>query len=184
MTLNTSPMPVVTDHEPPEIIESPDIGPDHQHRLGARLRSIRHQQGLSLADVQARSGGRWKAVVIGAYERGDRTITIARLSELARFYGVPLADLLPRTRTETVATSERRYVLDLVALRRAATTGRRDLLPVARFAAHIRRNRGDHNTRVLTIRASDIDMLALTTGQDPEDLTKRLLEQGTLRSQA
>ncbi len=171
----------LTRDDVPEIVESPEIGPDHQQRLGARLRSIRHQQGLSLADVQAKSDGRWKAVVVGAYERGDRTITIARLSELARFYGVPLADLLPRPQSEVNLADERRYVLDLVALRHAATSGRRDLLPVARFAAHIRRHRGDHNARVLTIRASDMDMLALTIGQDPEDLAERLREQGTLR---
>jgi transcriptional regulator with XRE-family HTH domain len=163
---------------------SPDMAlqePDHQRRLGARLRGIRHQQGMSLAEVQTRSGGRWKAVVVGAYERGDRTITVAKLSELARFYGVPLADLLPSPATHEEARGERRYVLDLAGLRQATAAGHRELLPVARFAAHIRRHRGDHNGRVLTIRASDVDMLALTTGQDPDELVERMRREGALR---
>ena len=152
--------------------------------LGARLRRIRQQQGMSLANVQERSGGKWKAVVIGAYERGDRTITIARLQELSRFYGVPLSDLLHRPTSETGDGAEQRYVIDLLALRQAMARGQSELLPVARFAAHIRRHRGDHNGRVLTIRASDMDMLALTTGQDPDDLVDRMRRDGALRETA
>lgn len=45
---------------------------DYAQALGARLRHIRVQQGLSLQGVEAKSGGRWKAVVVGSYERGDR----------------------------------------------------------------------------------------------------------------
>ena len=67
--------------------------------VGDRLRDIRRQQGLSLADVEAKSGGSWKAVVVGAYERGDRAVTISRLADLAEFYGVPLASLLPARST-------------------------------------------------------------------------------------
>jgi transcriptional regulator with XRE-family HTH domain len=53
--------------------------------LGARLRSIRQQQGLSLQGVEGKSHGRWKAVVVGSYERGDRAVTVSRLAELADF---------------------------------------------------------------------------------------------------
>ena len=45
--------------------------------------------------VEATSEGRWKAVVVGSYERGDRAVTVQRLAELAEFYGVPLVELLP-----------------------------------------------------------------------------------------
>lgn len=160
---------------------------DHQHRIGARLRSIRNQQGLSLAEVQERSEGRWKAVVVGAYERGDRTITIARLEELAGFYGVPLADLLPQQRaleTTSAVAKPDRYVLDLPRLRYATTNGDRELLPVARFAAQVTRQRGDHNGRVLTIRHADLEMLAYTIGHAPDDLIQHMRRQGTLRSTA
>ena len=49
---------------------------EYAHALGARLRSIRQQQGMSLQAVEEKSQGRWKAVVIGSYERGDRAVTV------------------------------------------------------------------------------------------------------------
>src|SRR6266516_4851922 len=68
---------------------------EYAKSLGARLRSIRQQQGLSLQGVEEKSAGRWKAVVVGSYERGDRAVTVSRLAELADFYRVPVAELLP-----------------------------------------------------------------------------------------
>ena len=81
---------------------------DYAKSLGARLRSIRQQQGLSLQGVEEKSAGRWKAVVVGSYERGDRAVTVSRLAELADFYRVPVAELLPEggsTRTTPPARS-------------------------------------------------------------------------------
>jgi len=68
---------------------------DYAKALGSRLRAIRTQQGLSLHGVEEKSRGRWKAVVVGSYERGDRAVTVQRLAELAEFYGVPIHELLP-----------------------------------------------------------------------------------------
>ena len=68
---------------------------DYALSLGVRLRAIRQQQGLSLHAVEEKSEGRWKAVVVGSYERGDRAITVAKLAELAAFYGIPVGQLLP-----------------------------------------------------------------------------------------
>ncbi len=64
--------------------------------LGARLRDVRPREGLSLQRVEQRSGGRWKAVVVSSYERGDRAVTAQKLAELARFYGVPMSELVRR----------------------------------------------------------------------------------------
>jgi transcriptional regulator with XRE-family HTH domain len=61
---------------------------EYNLRLGKRLRKVRKLKGLSLAEVEQLSNGKWKSVVIGSYERGDRSITAVRLVELARFYGV------------------------------------------------------------------------------------------------
>ena len=58
---------------------------EYAKSLGSRLRAIRTQQGLSLHGVEEKSRGRWKAVVVGSYERGDRAVTVAKLSELAAF---------------------------------------------------------------------------------------------------
>jgi transcriptional regulator with XRE-family HTH domain len=49
---------------------------EYAKTLGARLRAIRTQQGLSLHGVEEKSRGRWKAVVVGSYERGDRSVTV------------------------------------------------------------------------------------------------------------
>src|SRR5205823_10867773 len=65
-------------------------------KVGERLRAIRRQKGLSLQDVEAASKQEFKASVLGAYERGERAISVPRLQRLARFYTVPVDQLLPR----------------------------------------------------------------------------------------
>lgn len=147
--------------------------------IGSRLRRIRQQQQLSLADVQERSGGRWKAVVVGAYERGDRAVTITRLAELADFYGVPLIDLLPEppaARAEP-ATAPSHVTLDLTRLARAASP---EAAAVARFADQVRRQRGDHNGRVLTLRGGDLETIALAVGREPATVRTALQRDGVL----
>ncbi|WP_271636820.1 helix-turn-helix domain-containing protein [Solicola gregarius] len=68
---------------------------DYAKAVGQRLRAIRQRHGLSLKGVEQRSRGRWKAVVVSSYERGDRSVSVQRLYELAEFYAVPITDLLP-----------------------------------------------------------------------------------------
>ena len=75
---------------------------DYAKALGARLRAIRQQQGLSLHGVEEKSNEKWKAVVVGSYERGDRAVTVHKLAELADFYGVPVSELLPDQRIRIV----------------------------------------------------------------------------------
>lgn len=150
---------------------------NHALAIGARLRRVRHQQGLSLADVQAQSEGTWKAVVVGAYERGDRTITVARLAELAEFYDVPLADLLPDP-TAIDQPDDGRVTLDLLAL--DAAPARTELTVLARYANQVARNRGDHNGRVLTLRAGDLETVALVVDMTGPQLRERLVEHDVL----
>src|SRR4051794_38302350 len=84
--------------------------------LGGRLRAIRTQQGLSLHGVEEKSDGRWKAVVVGSYERGDRAVTVQRLAELADFYTVPVSELLPDSAPMGAAEPPPRLILDLEKL--------------------------------------------------------------------
>ena len=63
--------------------------------MGIRLRALRSARGWSLRDVRKASRGKWTAAGLGAYERGDRALTVQKASELAEFYGVPLSSLLP-----------------------------------------------------------------------------------------
>src|ERR671937_1319276 len=84
--------------------DEPPTNREYAKALGARLRAIRAQQHLSLHGVERKSGGRWKAVVVGSYERGDRAVSVQRLAELAEFYGVPVAELLPDGPAPNAAT--------------------------------------------------------------------------------
>ncbi len=146
--------------------------------IGDRLRRIRHQQDLSLADVQTRSGGTWKAVVVGAYERGDRAISIARLAALAGFYGVPVGDLLPHPVRDGDPRAAAGVTLDLTRL----DTGEASLEALIRFVIRIRRIRGDHNGRVLSLRGSDLEAIAMTVGSDADQLRSTLADRGALIS--
>ena len=151
---------------------------DYARALGERLRKIRIQKGMSLHDVQESSDGRWKAAVVGAYERGDRNVTVPRLSELAGFYGVPVGELIPDESPATHASNERRrVVLNLESLDRIPEADRD---PLSRFTAAIQVQRGDFNGRVLTIRQDDLMSLALLYQTTADDLTRRLDDWGLL----
>ena len=149
---------------------------DYAKSLGARLRSIRQQQGLSLQGVEEKSSGRWKAVVVGSYERGDRAVTVSRLAELADFYRVPVAELLPEGGTAR-ADSANKIVLDLEKLYDHSND---DLAYVAKYARAIQQSRGDYNGRVLSIRADDLRALAIVYDDSPTGLVDRLNEHGVL----
>lgn len=82
---------------------------DFNYALGQRLRAARRQRGWSLGDVETRTGGEFKASVVGAYERGERAISVQRFVRLSDIYGTPAADLLP-------APSESGLLIDLEAL--------------------------------------------------------------------
>ena len=156
-------------------------GRDYPKALGERLRKIRLQKGMSLQDVQESSQGKWKAAVVGAYERGDRNVTVTRLSELADFYGVPVSEIIPSDESSAPAPVEvrRRVILDLERLERIPE---RDREPLARFAGAIQIQRGDFNGRVLTIREEDLMSLALVYQTTANELSRRLEDWGLLTS--
>jgi hypothetical protein len=60
--------------------------------------------------VESYTNGEFKASVVGAYERGERALSVQRLVRLAEIYAVPPIDLLP------VLSSDRTSVIDLDAL--------------------------------------------------------------------
>lgn len=157
---------------------------DYQRQLGERLRSIRNQQGLTLQEVEERSDGEWKAVVIGSYERGDRAISVAKLARLAAFYGVPIAELLPDPLPAGMGaggqSDEPKLVLDLARLT-AAGKDDETLETLSRYASRIQVERGDYNGRVLTLRADDLHTLAAVFGVDTDELLTMLSEERVLQ---
>jgi transcriptional regulator with XRE-family HTH domain len=152
---------------------------DYAKAVGERLRGIRIQKGMSLQDVQQASEGRWKAAVVGAYERGDRNVTIARLSELAGFYAVPMSEILPDdgVHSRVPAETKRRVVLNLEGL---DSVPEPDRDPLSRFTTAIQMQRGDYNGRVLTIREDDLMALALLYQTSAEELSRRLSDWGLI----
>src|SRR5882757_7829505 len=78
------------------IDQAEELDSAYGERVGQRLRAIRRQKRLSLQAVEAASNQEFKASVLGAYERGERAISVPRLQRLARFYNVPVDQLLPR----------------------------------------------------------------------------------------
>ena len=154
---------------------------EYGNSLGARLRSIRQQQGLSLQGVEEKSKGRWKAVVVGSYERGDRAVTVARLAQLADFYDVPIAELLPEESPAGGRETAGKVVLDLETLSRLPAE---DVAPLVRYAKAIQRQRGDYNGRVLSIRQDDLRALAVVFDLSTTGLLDRLAGWGVVTSQA
>lgn len=134
---------------------------------------------MSLHDVQQASDDKWKAAVIGAYERGDRNVTVARLAELAGFYAVPISELLPDESPRLVnePSPPSRVAINLEQLERLPESQRSSL---RRFATAIQVQRGDFNGRVLTIRQDDLMALALLYQTSADDMSQRLAEWGLL----
>jgi transcriptional regulator with XRE-family HTH domain len=148
--------------------------------IGERLRAIRRQKRLSLQEVEAMSGKEFKASVLGAYERGERAISVPRLLRLASVYGVPPEQLLPRD--EAIDLTEERTVdltggfsVDLVALQGTNTPEAQIL---RRYAERVQIFRQDFNGRVLTIRSDDVRVMAWALGLTPEEMGVRLEEMG------
>ncbi len=148
-------------------------------RVGERLRSIRRQKRLSLQDVEALSDQEFKASVLGAYERGERAISVARLHRLAGYYAVPVDQLLPKT------TSSKPDVVDLttdasvlkgvtIQLEAVKEVPAPEGEMLRRYLDMIQVQRGDFNGRVLTVRQDDLRAVACILGVEIEVAVGRL----------
>jgi transcriptional regulator with XRE-family HTH domain len=163
--------------------------------VGARLRVVRNQLGLSLQAVEAASNHEFKASVLGAYERGERAVSVSRLQRLAKLYGVSVDQLLPH---ETDATrwwmskdaeapgapqperpaaqpwqNSDTVTIDLTRLRDVSGP-ERDL--IRRFVSMIQVQRQDFNGQLITIRSSDVRAIACLFGMTPDAMSRRLEE--------
>ena len=154
----------------------------YAEQVGERLRNIRLQKGLSLHDVEERSGKEFKASVLGAYERGERSISVPRLQRLAIFYGVPVDHLLPRLGPEAaepmISAADEAVCIDLEALEARSEPEAQTL---NRYLSLIQTQRGDFNGKVLTIRRDDLRVLAAILDQSPGGLVARLTDLGLRR---
>lgn len=153
---------------------------DYQRRLGSRLRAIRQQQGLTLQQVEEQSEGKWKAVVVGSYERGDRAVSVAKLAELSTFFNVPVSELLPKEEAMSGTVHSGGGAKVMLDLRKLSRQEDPELKPLTRYAQTIQMQRGDFNGNVLTIRGEDLRALSVVYGTEPDDLVIQLEDQGLL----
>ena len=150
----------------------------YNQEVGERLRSIRKQRGFSLQDVQRLSEREFKAAVLGAYERGERSLSMPRLQRLSEFYGVPVSQMLPPDESSDAARQPRGgggLMINLASL--DALTGT-DAVVVERFLRAIQVMRQDFNGKVLTIRGDDLRTLAILLDQSEDDFSARLVDLG------
>jgi transcriptional regulator with XRE-family HTH domain len=132
-----------------------------------RLRIIRKSKGWSLQDVERNSNGKWKAVVIGSYERADRAISLKKAISLMEFYQVPVSELFPDIPPQV---STRSIAIDLVKL--SAVQSEYSSV-IQRFVRGICDRRKDWNGQVLTVRVNDLQFLAMLLQKaEPELLTE------------
>ncbi len=147
--------------------------PTYNELVGRRLRSIRKQRGMSLQDVQRVSDQEFKAAVLGAYERGERSLSVPRLRRLSMFYGVPVTQLLPAESDEStpVPVTTGGMTIDL---NRVEQLSGDDAVVVERFLRGIQMMRQDFNGKVLTIRSNDLRTLSMLVDQSVEGIAESI----------
>jgi transcriptional regulator with XRE-family HTH domain len=143
--------------------------------IAGRIRRLRKARGWTLAEAEKRSHGQLKAVVIGSYERGDRSMSIDRAIEIANLFSIPLSELLaePASRTQTDSDQEvlpRKIVIDLRRAKSAQYEVGEASETFSLFLAWIIGLRQDWNGEVLSLRLSDLETLSLMMFKSPESL--------------
>jgi transcriptional regulator with XRE-family HTH domain len=149
----------------------------YAREVGLQLRLVRQRLRLSLQAVESMSEQEFKASVLGAYERGERAISVPRLQRLAKLYDVPVDNLLPEDHPIAEATGananvegtgtdrhgEARMILDLSKLDRVKEP-ERELL--RRFVRMIQLQRQDTSSTRITIRAEDLRSIDYLLGEN------------------
>lgn len=145
---------------------------DTEERCAWLLRDLRRKKGWTLQECEELSGGAFKAVVLGSYERGHRAISIARLEKLAGFYGVPVEYFFTSSRKENSSESYK-LIFDIRRIR-ILNDLKSEAETVKKFLASVASRRRDWNGEVLSLRASDTETLALVNEMPVGELIEEL----------
>lgn len=168
--------------------EAHDLG--YSRTVGQRLRAIRRQKRMSLQEVEQASGQEFKASVLGAYERGERAISVPRLRRLAHYYKVPVDQLLPEDGPDfgldpvaAVDLTDRPMRLGTtvpvtIDLTRLGSISGAEADMLNRYLTMIQVQRQDFNGRMLTVRRDDLRALACILGTGIEGAGPRLNDLG------
>jgi transcriptional regulator with XRE-family HTH domain len=150
---------------------------EYSHVVGKRLRKIRIQNKYSLKEVEKITKGDIKASILGAYERGERVISVPRLFELADFFKVPVDYLLrdgeatAKVKVKAHPAARESIRINLMSL---SKTKNNDAQPIKSYINSIKKQREDFNLEVITIRDEDLRMLAAMYKTSPTSISKKL----------
>jgi transcriptional regulator with XRE-family HTH domain len=147
---------------------------EQSERIRIRIRQLRRERGLTLRDFEEKSGGKIRAIVMGAYERGDRSMSLGKLIEISKVFGIELSHLIGSAEltqssgtqssgtqssgTQSSATPSSRYIFDLRALNSLEDSPQKVIL--LRYLSRIAEQRGDWGGEVISLRQSDIESLS------------------------
>lgn len=162
---------------------SEEVPLSYAKAVGERLRSLRRQRGLSLLAVEEASGREFKASVLGAYERGERVISVLRLQRLAQFYRVPVDQILPRHGGGAGGGSaalegfapKRPLTLDLIRLAECEAI---EAQVIRRYVNSIQNQRAGFHGSTISIRTEDLAVIGRFLEKDEMAVEMRLVELG------
>jgi transcriptional regulator with XRE-family HTH domain len=151
-----------------------------QFTTAQKLRQIRKSKGWSLQDVELKSKGKWKAVVVGSYERSDRAISLKKAIDLMAFYEVPITELFSvKNITSSNSTTNPSIIMDQRALSKSSDT---KVDGAKRMISSLAARRKDWNGEVLSLRSSDLQFLSVLLDLNDDETMKYLKENGYLIS--
>jgi transcriptional regulator with XRE-family HTH domain len=148
--------------------------------ISRNIRSARKSRSWTLADVEAKSNGELKAVVMGSYERGSRSISLSRAILIANVFGMPLHELLGLG-NQSVNDQTMKMTLDQRRVNEPEEANQSESqLLLKRYLHAISARRRDWNGEVLSLRASDFDTLTLLLAKNKKELEEWLIDNNFL----
>lgn len=160
-------------------VDADAAGSPYLRHVGERLRAIRLQKNLSLGEVETNTQQEFKASVLGAYERGERAISVPRLQRLAQVYDVGIDQLLPRDpmRVEMGSGAAPAEKLRIDVAKLGQMQGAQFSM-LEKFLRMIQIQRQDFNGKVITVRAHDIRAIAVMLDVGVDEVPARLASLG------
>jgi transcriptional regulator with XRE-family HTH domain len=152
------------------------------NEINSTLRAIRQSKSLSLSDVETLSEGRIKAVVLGSYERGARSLSVKRALQIAALYQVPISEIFGHSE-KLERSNGSKIILDLRLINHRVQQEDRFELEkythLSRLLQKIVRTRQDWNGEVISLRTTDIPTLTVLFDESEEKVLN-WLERETL----
>ncbi len=152
--------------------------------IAHRIRSLRLERRWSLADVERLSRGSLKAVVLGSYERGDRSLSLTRAIDIAEIFSIPLQHLLAAPEKTAPTLTRTEMMVDLRRTRALAQDPLAQSDPIlmtfSAFLAWIATRRCDWNGEIMSLRNGDLSTLSIMTLMNEEAILNWLNEKGLL----